>query len=389
MKDISVGQSESIGRKNGGMTFAERLIYFALFLLNKYVGSLTTEGWLSTFERKIIRQCISGSEILPTPIPTVRAVHLTDAAFLRLSDNYRRPVLIRGLMRDSLAVKKWDIRYLRDVIGGFKINTVRFGSMFKLETMAFREFIDRIEENRYINNNHTILANFPHLFEDFRREFEGFMNTLRSCNLINIHIANLFIGYNGSEKRCTGSNMHCGGSGNFFFMIRGRKHWTLIDPKYSCILKGRVARSGIHGQTLFDMPDTPISDTPRMLRCLPRYEFILEPGDVLYNPPWWWHRIRNDNGFSIGMAIRNNKVTRLNLLNNLTYTLSGYTYLKYNSLVIGLYERTLGQGDHFGASRQKSRTEGAKQGDVLYQAEQMVKRYPTSVRIDDILGNER
>lgn len=127
MRDISVGQSESIGRKNGGMTFAERLIYFALFLLNKYVGSLTTEGWLSNFERKIIRQCISGSEIVPTPIPVVRAIHLTDAAFLRLSDNYRRPVLIRGLMRDSLAVKKWDIRYLRNVIGGFKINTVRFG----------------------------------------------------------------------------------------------------------------------------------------------------------------------------------------------------------------------------------------------------------------------
>ena len=53
--------------------------------------------------------------------------------------------------------------------------------------------------------------------------------------------------------------MHCGGSGNFFCMIKGTKRWTLIDPKYSCILKGRVSSSGIHAQTLFDMPDTKLS----------------------------------------------------------------------------------------------------------------------------------
>ena len=48
-------------------------------------------------------------------------------------------------------------------------------------------------------------------------------------------------------------------------MIKGSKKWTLIDPKYSIFLKGRVSQSGIHAQTLFDMPDTDISVEPEIL----------------------------------------------------------------------------------------------------------------------------
>ena len=41
-----------------------------------------------------------------------------------------------------------------------------------------------------------------------------------------------------------------------------------------------------------------------MCRFCPYYTTILEPGDVLYNPPWWSHAIRNITEKSVGVANR-------------------------------------------------------------------------------------
>ncbi len=360
------------------MQFYEKCIYFILFISNKYLDFQITEKLLSYFESKMIKKYVSKKDISPTVIPTIDADNLTDQNFNLLSDNYRKPVVIKGWLKDSKAVRDWDLDYLKEIIDDFEVNVVKYDSNLILEKMPFNQFVEDIK-NSYVNNNHTILYKFPHLFNDLKPEFDGLVSTLSSTNLRNIHIANLFIGYN-DGNRTSGSNMHCAGSGNFFCMLQGKKHWTLIDPTYSCLLKGRVAQNGIHGQTLFDMPDTNLNDYPNIFKYLPRYEVTLEPGDVLWNAPWWWHRIRNENGPSIGMAIRNNKVTKLNLQNNLTYTLSGYIYLLYNTLTIEVYERMkLKKDDNFGASKKEDHKDN-----VLYQIDTLVKKYPKSSKIEEI-----
>lgn len=359
------------------MNLFENVKYFILFLLNKYIDTKATENLLSSFENSMIKKYIK-NKIEATEIPTIAANELTNDKFVKLSDNYRRPIVIKGYMKDTDAVKKWNINYLLSIIDNFKLNVVKYDGKISIENIEFKEFVDRIEENIYINNNHTILSKFPELFQDIQPEFNNFIGTLSSTNLKNIHIANLFIGYN-NENQYTGSNLHCGGSGNFFCMLHGQKHWTLIDPKYSAILKGRVAKSGIHGQTLFDMGDNGIEQVPEIFDYIPRYEVLLESGDVLWNAPWWWHRIKNDNGLSIGLAIRNNKVTKLNLLNNFTYTLSGYVYLLYNTWVIEVYEKLIGKNKNFGAS-----IEEKGKDNVLYQIEDLLKKYPISIEMSDI-----
>lgn len=371
------------------INFIERCIYFILFILNKYVPfeavHCYTEWILNSFEDRMIRKYVSRQRLDPLEIPTIDMMDLTDEKFLEVSNNYRRPVVIKGFMKDSKAVEEWDIDYLAEKVGDFEVNALTCDPELKIISMSFNEFASKIDQEYYVNNNHTILSKFPELFDDIRERYNFLVGILTSTNLRNIHIANLFIGSNDNTKKPTGSNMHCGGSGNFFCQIKGEKTWTLIDPNLSCLLKGRVSSSGIHAQTLFDMPDIPLDCYPSMLEHLPRYEVTLEPGDVLWNAPWWWHRIRNSDGLSIGMAIRNNKVTKLNLLNNPTYTLSGYTYLVYNTLLISLYERIkLGRNDHFGASQEE------KKGDnVLYQIEDLVKRYPNSTTLERVLQNQK
>ena len=42
---------------------------------------------------------------------------------------------------------------------------------------------------------------------------------------------------------------------------------------------------------------------PLMMSC-PRVEVVLEPGDVLINPPWWWHEIENVSETTVAVATR-------------------------------------------------------------------------------------
>ena len=70
----------------------------------------------------------------------------------------------------------------------------------------------------------------------------------------------------------------------------------------------------------------------------------------------------------------------LNLQNNFTYTLSGYTYLLYNTILIELYERIMLRKDKHIFSTKDDK----KKSNVLYQIEQLIKKYPKTIHIDNI-----
>ena len=361
------------------MNYFEKYIYFIIFLFNQYIGITCTENTLQWFENRMIRKYVSKKELKSIDIPTIESNQLTSELFYELSNNFRNPVIIKGFLKDTKAVTEWDINYLEEIVGDFSVNILKKKDNIEVETIAFNDFTKQMKtDNIYLNNNTTIFQYFPVLFNDIQDKFYEFINLVHS-NLRNIYIANLFIGYNKKDK-ITGSNMHAGGVGNFFCMIQGKKRWTLINPQYSCLLKGRVSQKATHAQTLFDMPDTGLDTYPKMIKHLPRYDITLEPGDILWNAPWWWHRIENSEGLSIGIAIRNNKVTSLNLLNNITYTLSGSTYLIYNTFILSIYEKCLKRDKHFFVS------DDNKKSNVLYQIEQLIKKYPKTITYDEVIN---
>jgi hypothetical protein len=41
-----------------------------------------------------------------------------------------------------------------------------------------------------------------------------------------------------------------------------------------------------------------------LFKYCPVYTSVLEPGDVLFNPPWWWHSIKNITPKTVGIATR-------------------------------------------------------------------------------------
>lgn len=100
------------------------------------------------------------------------------------------------------------------------------------------------------------------------------------------------IDYGETTQGAVGSDWHMFPTLNLFVMIAGRKQWTTRPPTLGEQLEDEdrlfTASSGREAPgATFD------SDT-----------VYVEPGDVVLNPPYEWHKVLNARGLSIGAAFR-------------------------------------------------------------------------------------
>jgi hypothetical protein len=108
-------------------------------------------------------------------------------------------------------------------------------------------------------------------------------------------LTNLFIG---SDQ--VHSALHAAPAGNFFLNAVGRKRWTLTDPAHSALLAPVMRPPYQYVRSAFGGYRT----QGDRLRRLPRFEVVLQPGDVLYNAPWWWHEVDNLDPLTVGCSVR-------------------------------------------------------------------------------------
>lgn len=89
-----------------------------------------------------------------------------------------------------------------------------------------------------------------------------------------------------------GSDIHCAVGINIFRMIAGRKKWWFLPPSQTAYLKPSINVNGFssHTHTLVGKEG---GEASPWISKLERYTSILEPGDVLINPPFFWHGILN------------------------------------------------------------------------------------------------
>lgn len=126
----------------------------------------------------------------------------------------------------------------------------------------------------------------------------------------------------------TRTDLHCEPIGNVVVQLEGEKRWTLVSPEHSHLLRPTVAPDG--RAYFFSMLD-PVN--PSSLMHVPRYEVTTRPGDVLWVPPWTWHRVEYLEGvtaltaslfhFRPGEFVRNNPTFAGLILPNLFKELLG------------------------------------------------------------------
>ncbi|MGL5834277.1 MAG: cupin-like domain-containing protein, partial [Waterburya sp.] len=151
----------------------------------------------------------------------------------------------------------------------------------------------------YLSFCSNIFSSHPELSEelgylDFRKYLGG--NSTRHLG------AQLFLGVH----QATGTGAHCAGSYNLFFQIAGQKKWTFVHPDYLWLMYPMLERDFSFCASFLkkDYDEQYLNQYAPLQQYCPKYEAVLEPGDILLNPPWLWHAIDNLTDETIAVATR-------------------------------------------------------------------------------------
>ena len=326
--------------------------YCFISFINSHFGTnLTTEesdkfgskkdNLISKFYNNLIRSYHSNyknKHIKSDSPPVIHKSELTKEKFINLTKNFTSPIIVRNFFTDSYAVKKWNLEYFESTFGDIELPIIEDANVNNLQTkmsndtymsnhkyVQLKQVIENIRNkgNIYVNNVSRIFGYHPKLLDHLNLE-----TTKKYCDVDlknSTNVTHMFMG-----GKNTGTTLHCSYTGNFFFNVKGVKKWYLIHPQYSKYLLPTLSRSG-----LFAVSKTDIFDKKDITEKIPRYEFKLNDGDLLFNPPWWWHAVKNESAYTIGCANRYTNIIAA-IQNNPLYTFIFYSH-PISNLEYGLF----------------------------------------------------
>ena len=254
-------------------------------------------------------------KIKSQPINEIDINDLTKEKVAEVSKNFTEPFIVRGLIQNFDCVKKWNLDYFDSEYGNIevpafsdnKIVSYSRNSNTKLKKCntdnnlcSIREICQGIK-----NGEPVYINNISKLFTD-SKQAESELNLTEMSKIMNQHffkqekentfMSQLFLG-----GKNTGTSLHCASNVNFFFNVKGTKHWGFIHPKYTSLIKCQSSDKG-----LFAISDDDFfsqsEDNPFLK--IPRYEALLNSGDFLFNPAWYWHAVKNKSDYTIAVANR-------------------------------------------------------------------------------------
>ena len=212
------------------------------------------------------------------------------------------PVVLEGGAKNWDCVKKWSLEYFKELHGDDEIlvvNSKHIDAPYEKITLA--DLIENIREGgtKYYRF-YPLLSEHPEHLADFdynwlkkARHKKPFFESFQ-----------VFIG-----GKTTESPLHNAMACNLFVQVYGQKRWSLMSPKHSAIVDPDPIRNVYRGAPFrknnypFN-PFKPDYEKPyELFKYVDRYDFVLNPGDILWNPPFWWHAVHNETD-SIGVGYR-------------------------------------------------------------------------------------
>ena len=252
-------------------------------------GSDTVRTQAEALSRRAVAYCAKRGfpEAPERPLPTFDWETRSAQEFVREHiDRIPCPVVLKGFGRDTPAVRDWSVDSFVDRFPDAEVQFIE-GDRGRLERVR--------SEGRYAHNAETLFG------EDDRLEAELQVDRLVPyAGSLEYHYSQMFLGY-----KSTGSPLHAANTWNFFLMVNGAKRWTFIDPDHFEFVHTALTDNLVYWLSdSLSFPHFVDAERHPMFRYCPRYTVVLEPGDVLLNPPWWWHAIENLTPSSVGVSSR-------------------------------------------------------------------------------------
>lgn len=221
------------------------------------------------------------------PLPEYDWQHGSPEEFYERFIKTPMPVVLRGYALQTEAAKRWNFDYILEKCGDVEVTLTGPDSDWQGPLKDVRD------PKIYCANADAPFKAFPELVDELS------IPTLKPYIKRDYRFSQFFIG-----QKATGSGYHCAGIWNFFYMIEGQKKWWFVDPELTWMIYPSIHIGVLAFSSLVSFPLRSDASVYKLYKYCPRYAVTLNPGDVLLNPPWWWHAIDNLTPTSVAVATR-------------------------------------------------------------------------------------
>lgn len=197
-----------------------------------------------------------------------------------------QPVVFKGAAKEWPAFNKWSPNFFKNNYGETKVilfdasvKGLESNKISETSLVNFKEFIEMMQagSKEYVRFC-PILDKNPELLKDIDNDW--LLNFSNSKPKGSKH--QLFIG-----GKNTSTSIHSAVGSNLFVQIHGRKEWFIYDTYYNPLLQPKVDNS------IFFRSGVSSKKPDEIFKKAKGWHVILEPGDILYNPPFFWHEVHN------------------------------------------------------------------------------------------------
>ncbi|MDZ8023963.1 MAG: cupin-like domain-containing protein [Nostoc sp. SerVER01] len=205
-----------------------------------------------------------------------------------------QPFIIEDVAKNWDAYKQWSNDYLIKKCGNNLVPVRFFKQNFwnDYNNFAYERSYEPHKEIRledYINNDRSLVCYLNEaVFEEYFPEIVGDVNYPEYFN--RQAFVRLWFGL-ASKDFSSSSSLHFDAEHNIFAQIRGRKRIILYPPiDYLSFYPPLEDASG----ALYGSKVNPDSVDLELFPKFPwqeKIEFVLQPGEILYIPPFWWHHL--------------------------------------------------------------------------------------------------
>jgi hypothetical protein len=309
----TVAEQQVIGDsqlRSNQFTRSDMRKYWTMFVMDHFLTRPRIDRWFansrSDLKTRMLESIRQNGEGRAVPLP--RFKNLDRKTFMKEFVRKSRPVVFEGAAKDWECCRKWSFEWIKEKYGDDDVLLIDHADVDRnplqsaAEHLTLADLIDGIDHGslKYARF-HPLLQRHPELRLDINQKWLKGHLTNRYTSWM--HFYTLFLGGKGTDTA-----IHNAGNENIFVQIVGQKKWRFY-PVASTPIMDPPANRSLYKFTHF-RPDVE-DERFRMARHMDYYETVLEAGDVLYNPPYYWHHVSNPVR-SIGVGCRwNNMRTAL------------------------------------------------------------------------------
>jgi hypothetical protein len=276
--------------------------YNLLFILSHFLGEKNSAKYLGPRKKRLFEEILKNEGMENRgKVFYNKDIECTDIdGYLSKRDKLMEgPLLFKGVAKDWECVQNWDKEYFRTYFADVPVSLV--GSVGLVEKKNQNKFVNTslskyLDESEKDKENYLRFSRIVDEIPDLRKAIDTkFLERFKSKTSKGGYLY-MFMGEKDSK-----TTMHAAIIQSLFLQVKGKKKWT-IYPANERIFVDAVAGRRPYYYTDAD-PNHPEDPAFPLLKHAIRYEIMLEDGDVLWFPSFYWHYVENPTA-NIGVTYK-------------------------------------------------------------------------------------